>query len=104
MQQIQYPPMVDNTRSLTELLSIEPHQDYDTIYLGSVADGHLLGYIEYQNEVFRFYPETQTNTPFPARTTYYGSLFDSVVFVLNDLDLCVDLCILTNRKVSKEDK
>jgi hypothetical protein len=104
MQQIQYPPMTDESRSLTDLLSIESRQDYDTIYLGSPADGKFLGYIEYQNEVFRFYPETQTNSPFPARTTYYSSLFDSIVFVINDLDLCVELCILTNRKVSKEGK
>ena len=104
MQEIQYPAMTEERRSLTEILSIQSHNDYDTIYLGSIADGNLLGYIEYRTGVFIFYPQSEMTHPFPNRTTYYGALFDSLVYVVNDLELSIDLCILTNRKVNKESK
>lgn len=104
MQAIQYPPMTAQNRSLTDLLAIESHEDYDTIYLGSDDQRQALGYIEYRDDVFKFYPMAEVSSPFPPRSTYYSSLCDVLVYVINDLDLCVDLCILSNRKNNKESK
>jgi len=104
MLSIQYPPMLDQSRSLTDLLGIESHDDYDTIYLGSDEQRQLLGFIEYRDEWFKFYPSIKISTPFPPRSNYYSSICDVLVYVINDQNLCVDLCILSNRKNNKEDK
>lgn len=100
MNSITYPEIADKSRALTGILSIESHPDYDTIYLGSIEKGVLLGFIGYTNKMqFEFVPETAIENGFPPRSGYLTCLADVFTYIANDLDLAIEFTIAVQNKL-----
>lgn len=104
MNNLKYPEISDKSRALTGILSIESHPDYDTIYLGSIEKGVLLGFIGYTGRMqFEFVPETSIENGFPPRSGYLTCLADVFTYISNDLDLAIEFTIAVQKKLNKSD-
>lgn len=94
---ISYPGVTTENRALTQIITIDSGTDYDTIYLGSI-ENILLGFISQTGNYFEFVPQHQIDNPFPKRSSYHSCLADVFTYIVNDLDLVVELAVLTHRK------
>ena len=101
---ITYPGITTEDRALTEIITIDSNSDYDTIYLGSIENNLLLGFINQTGSYFEFVPQHQIEKPFPKRSSYTSCLADIFTLIANDVDLAIEFTVLTYRKANKEDK
>lgn len=100
---VTYPGIDTEKRALTDILAIDMGDTHDSIYLGQDRE-ILLGFIGLEDKYFEFAPQTTIEEPFPKRSSYQACLADVFTYIVNDLDLCIELAVLTHRKTTKESK
>ena len=101
MLQVNYPP-ADKVLDLTGIISIKADESFDTLFLGDMENGYLIGYIGFSNDLFTF-RLNGNDYEFPARDSYEEMFFDIFRVLANDPEFAQELAILTTRKFMKDE-
>lgn len=101
MLQVEYPP-TDRILDFTQVFTIEADENFDTIFLGSIEDGYLVGYVGFHGNQFQFRMH-DNYIEFPARNSYEEIFFDIFRLIANDPDFAQEFAIIATRKFMSEE-
>ena len=95
---IEYPAVIDESRTLVGVFSLEYYDpDLDKICLGKLE----IGFVQENGDKFEFYPIDQIEKPYPARQSYAEVWQDILTHIANDLDLAIEFTIAVQNKLGK---
>lgn len=96
MLQVEY-PKTDGFMDLTEIISIEAGDNFDTIYLGPISKNWVIGYVGFVQDSFMF-KMANAHYDFPLRNSYEEVFLDVFTLMANDPDFSQEFAVLATRK------
>jgi len=101
MLQVEYPP-TDKILDFTQVFTIEADENFDTVFLGSIDNGYLVGYVGFSGDKFQF-RMVDNHIEFPARNSYEEVFFDMFRLIANDPEFAHEFAIVATRKFMSEE-
>lgn len=101
MLQVEYPP-TDKILDFTKVFTIEADENFDTVFLGSIESGYLVGYVGFSGDKFQFRMH-DNYIEFPARNSYEEVFFDMFRLIANDPEFAQEFAIVATRKFMAEE-
>jgi hypothetical protein len=96
MLQVDYPP-TDLILDFTQVFTIQADDNFDTVFLGSIESGYLVGYVGFSGNKFQF-RMVDNSIEFPQRNSYEEIFFDIFRLIANDPDFAQEFAVIATRK------